>query len=283
MDYLNSPLSREEYREYQYLQYKFIFDKTKLNDKEQKRYDKLYEKYVKECERKERLRKWREEEEYKEEIFKLIKPKCKFVSKFVKGGISRQTGEYAAFYDIEIYEFPLLEIYDKNINNQINKYHKLRGYSQNLSMYACYKQELAENRYAQYYFLPAIEAAYKDYLDENFYGKEGFENGISCKKYQIDWFDEVFVADKKIHTRFQRWYDHLYKQIENRWKDLINTELQEPESWEKAWIDSIEYESKHQFYNFCCDLRKNPNDYEGIKNPKEYLQEASKIIGRKFI
>ena len=31
------------------------------------------------------------------------------------------------------------------------------------------------------------------------------------------------------------------------------------------------------------DLRKNPTDYAGIKNPKEYLQEASKIIGRKFI
>ena len=282
MDFLNSPLSREEYIEYQYLQSKYIFDKN-LDEKEQKRYDELQEKYIKYREYKYRLRLWQEEKEHQQNIIDQIKPYCKFKATFVKGGISNQTGEYDAFYDIEIESYPLMKILDSKTRNEIDKYNKLRGRSKNLSDYACYKQELAEYHYFIDFFEPALNQAYEDYLKENFYGKHGEHNYVPCKKYQIDWFDEVFITDKeKIPTTFQKWIKDIKEKEDKRWGDY-RYKLPEPESWERAWIDSIEYGTKQEFYNFCCDLRKNPEDYPDISNYIEYLNEASKIIGKKFI
>ena len=276
-------MNSKEVREYQYLHYKFIFDKN-LDEKEKERYNELQEKYIAECERKFRFRKYLEEEEYRKEIFQKIKPECKFKSKFVKGGISGQTDEYDAFYDIEIYSYPLMKIYDNKINNQICKYHKIRGISKYLSTYACYKQSLWEYHYLIFFFLPAINEAYEDYVRENFYGKKGYENGMSCKKFQIDWFDEVFVTDEeKILTSFQIWYKDLYDKKHKQWTEIHEWKHEEPESWERAWIDSVEYDTKQEWYYFCEDLKRNPEDYPDISNPIEYLKEANKITGKKFI
>ena len=277
----NQQISREELIEYEFLKYKFIYERD-LNENEKKRYDELSEKYLKEWERKARWNKIIAEENHKKEIFDKIKPECKFKSKFIKGGISRQTGEYDAFYDIEIYSYPLMKIYDNKINNQINKYHKIKGRSKYLSTYAYYKQNLLEYNYLIFFFLPAINEAYEDYVKENFYGKEGFENGISCKKFQIDWFDEVFIAKEKMPTSFQTWYKDLYDKNQKQWSEIYEWEYGEPQNWERAWIDSIEYGTKQEFYIFCCNLRKNPEDYPSISNPIEYLKEAEKIIGRKL-
>lgn len=278
----NNSLSREEFREYQYLQSKYIFGKN-LNENEQKRYDELHEKYIKDHEYKLHLIKCIKEKEHQQKIIDKIKPQCKFKSTFVKGCISKQNGEYCAFYDVEIVSYPPVHIYDSKINYEIDKYNKLRGRSKNLSIYAINRQSLAEYHYIINFFLPALKEAYEDYLNEHFHGKEGEYNGIRCKKFQIDWFDEIFITDKdKIETAFQRWMKDIEIKYNEYWRNLPDKKLPEPESWERAWIDSVEYKTQKQFYYFCRDLMKCPEKY-GIKNHKEYLQEAGKIIGRKFI
>lgn len=282
MDFLNSPLSREEYREYQYLQIKFV-SVDKLDEKEQKRYDELHDKYIKYQEHKYRLKLYQEEKAHQQKIIDQIKPYCKFKSTFVKGGISKQTGEYDTFYDIEIESYPLMEILDLKIKKEINKYHKLLGRSFNLSNYVYYKKELAEYHYFIEYFIPAIQEAYDDYLRENFYGKSGEHNYIPCKKFQIDWFDEVFVTDEeKILTTFQKWIKDIKEKEQNKWNNF-EWKLSELESWEKAWIDYVECKSIERFYNMCKDIRRNPEEFPGIKNYIEYLKEAEKILHRKFI
>lgn len=280
----NNSLSREEFREYQYLQSKHIFDKN-LDENEQNRYDELQEKYVKECEYKFHFSEYIKEKEHRQQIINKIKPQCKFKSTFVKGCISKQTGEYYSFYDVEIVSYPPVHIYDSKINYEIDKYNKLRGRSKNLSIYAINRQSLAEYHYIMNFFLPALQEAYEDYLNEHFCGKEGEYDGIHCKKFQIDWFNKIFITDgNKIETAFQKWIKDIEAKYNERYRNLFSKKLPELESWERAWIDSVEYKTQKQFYYFCRDLMKCPEKHlEGIKNPKEYLQEAGKIIGRKLI
>ena len=118
---------------------------------------------------------------------------------------------------------------------------------------------------------------------DDFYGNNGEYYYIPCKKFQIDWFDEVFVTDEeKIPTTFQKWIKDIKEKEQNKWSNF-EWKLPEPESWEKAWIDYVECESIERFYNMCKDIRRNPEEFPGIKNYIEYLKEAEKILHRQFI
>ena len=94
-------------------------------------------------------------------------------------------------------------------NQLYNKYNDLRGRSINLSIYVSIKQSMLINDSVICYIIPALKYAYENYVRDNFYGKEiEFEDYpgifIKAKAYQIDWFDEVYVAKEKIKTSFQK-------------------------------------------------------------------------------
>lgn len=235
-------MSFKEHQEYDYLKYKHIFEEKSLTEDEQKRFDELSKLFIKECEKRAYWNQIAKDEKHKKEIFNKIKPLCKFLKKFVKKCQSRQTGEKTVFYDIELEKFPSIIIYDSKIKQEIDKYNKIRGHSQLLSMYAVYKQDILEHTYINTYFIPAIEEAYEDYLHDNLYGKDDIFEGESVKNFQIDWFDEVYIANKKIHTAFQT----SIKEIKDRWQKYPEWNYKEPESWERAWIDSVEYETRQR-------------------------------------
>ena len=143
-----------------------------------------------------------------EQIYKQITKDVKFISKFVKKAQSRQTGEKTVFYDIDIEKMPL-ECTWGEFNQLYNKYNDLRGRSINLSIYVSIKQSMLINDSVICYIIPALKYAYENYVRDNFYGKEiEFEDYpgifIKAKAYQIDWFDEVYVAKEKIKTSFQK-------------------------------------------------------------------------------
>lgn len=181
---------------------------------------------------------------HRQVIYDKIKPLCKFKSHIVRRAQSRQTGEKCVFWDIEIESMPLIQIFDIKTKNELDKWNKIRGRSTNLSMYAIYKSEMAMNIYIMGYFLPGIQAAYDNYVHENFYGKDGEYNGEPCKNFQLDWFDEVFVSKEKYLTGFQKWFEDIKYHYQKCRKDLCDYKFPEPESWEKAWIDSIESETR---------------------------------------
>lgn len=280
-------MSFKEYQEYDYLKYKHIFEEKSLTEDEQKRFDELSELFIKECEKRAYWDKINKEEKHKKEIFNKIKPLCKFSKKIVKKCQSRQTGEKCIFWDIEIESMPLVQVFDMKTKNELDKWNKIRGRSQALSMYACYKNEMAMNIYIMGYFLPGIQAAYDDYVQENFYGKYGEYFGEPCKNFQLDWFDEVFVSKEKYLTGFQKWFEDIKYYYQKCWKDLCEYKFPEPESWERAWIDSVEYETRQRWYYFCTDLVRdlmnNEDNYSGIKNKVEYLKEAEKILHKKLL
>lgn len=226
------------------------------------------------------------EERYKREaIYKEITKDVKFVSKFVKKCQSRQTGEKTVFYDIDIEKMPTQRIWGE-FNTQYNKYHKLLGRSLNLSMYISIKQGEILNNSVRCYVIPALKRAYDKYVEENFYGKEiEFEEYpgyfVKCKAFQIDWFDEVYVAKEKIKTSFQK----KIEEIEHKYRVRTDWEYPkqyEPESWEKAWIDYVERYDIHDYLFNCQEMIKHPEIYSGIKNIDEYIREAEKITHKKF-
>ena len=153
-------------------------------------------------------------------------------------------------------------------------------------MYASYKQSLEHQSYVLFYLIPGIEWAYEQYLKENFYGKEiEYEEFpgcyLKCKAYQIDWFDEVYLCNHKTPTTFQKWIKEYKDQQNKIWKDHCNYNPPEPESWERAWIDSMNY-TRDEFRFFCENLLKDPKLYTGIKDYKEYIREANKILGHNY-
>ena len=257
-----------------------------LKESKEKYYDSFIEKLRREAMWHRLAIEEKKERERKEEVYKKIQAECEFTKKLVKKSQSRQTGERAVFYDIELTKFPSTKIYDSKTYNEYNKWNKLRGRSFNISMYASYKQSLEHQSYILFYLIPGIEWAYEQYLQENFYGKEiEYEDYpgcyLKCKAYQIDWFDEVYLYDKKIPTTFQKWIEEYKDQQNKIWKDRCNYNPPEPESWEKAWIDSVIY-TRTELHRFCEDLLKDPELYSGIKDYKEYIREANKIFGHKY-
>lgn len=271
-------MTTSEKNQYQYLQYKFITDKE-LSEDEQKLFNELQEKFIKNQEYQIRLSKAIEEQRHKQEVFEKIKPLCEFKSTFVKKCQSRQTGEKDVFYDIELVKWPSVQVYDTETYKLLNKYNKIRGRSQWLSNYACYREDIIMNNYICYYFLPAINAAYEDYVRDNFYGKDGEYQGEKVKNFQIDWFDEVFIADEKIPTTFQK----QYKEQRKHYDKLIEWKGGESESWERAWVDYVERYDIHRYVYDCKDMIMHPESYSHIKNIPEYIKEAEKILGRKLL
>ena len=270
-------MTYSENNEYQYLQYKFITD-AEFSEDDRKRLDELQEKFIKNREHQAHWAKICEEQRHKQKVFEKIKPLCEFKSTFVKKCQSRQTGEKDVFYDIELVKWPSVQIYDTETYNLLNKYNIIRGRSQWLSNYACFKDEIVMNNYICYYFLPAINDAYEDYVKDNFYGKDGEYYGEQVKNFQIDWFDEVFVADKKISTTFQKWYKEQYAHYDKS----IDWKGGEPESWERAWFDYVERYDIHDYIFNCQEMINHPENYSQIKNIDEYLKEAEKILHRKL-
>jgi len=226
-----------------------------------------------------------EEKSKREAIYEEITKDVKFVSKFIKKCKSRQTGEKTVFYDIDIEKIPTQRIWGE-FNTQYNKYHKLLGRSLNLSMYISIKQGEILNNSVRCYVIPALKRAYDKYVEENFYGKEiEFEEYpgyfVKCKAFQIDWFDEVYVAKEKIKTSFQK----KIEEIEHKYRVRTDWEYPkqyEPESWEKAWIDYVERYDIHSYLYNCKDMIMHPDKYSGIKDIDEYIREAEKILHRKI-
>ena len=230
-------------------------------------------------------RKYAEDKRKREVIYKAITKDIKFISKFVKKCQNRQTGEKTVFYDIDIVKMPQEDTWGE-FSQLYSKYHLLRGRSLNLSMYAYIKQSMLLNDSVNCYIIPAIKWAYKNYLSENFYGKEiEFEEYpgyfVKCKAYQIDWFDEVYVAKEKIKTSFQK----KIEEIEEKYRfktDWKYPKEYEPESWERAWIDYVERYDIHDYLYNCQDMLRHPENHSGIKDIPRYIKEAKKILQRKI-
>ena len=232
-------------------------------------------------------RKYAEDKRKREVIYKAITKDIKFISKFVKKCQNRQTGEKTVFYDIDIVKMPQEDTWGE-FSQLYSKYHLLRGRSLNLSMYAYIKQSMLLNDSVSCYIIPAVKWAYKNYLSENFYGKEiEFEEYpgyfVKCKAYQIDWFDEIYIyiSKEKIKTSFQK----KIEEIEEKYKRETYWEYfkqYEPESWERAWIDYVEsHDVRYYLYN-CKDMLRHPENHSEIKDIPRYIKEAEKILQRKI-
>ena len=277
-------MTKGENTEYFYLQYKFAI-KDNISEKDKLRLDELQKKYIEENRKRAYWNKYAEDKRKAEEIYKQITKDIKFVSKFVKKAQSRQTGEKTVFYDIDIEKFPEIRTWGEFIK-LADKYNYLRGRSLNLSMYASIKQSMFLDDSVRFYIIPALKYAYENYVKDNFYGKEvEFEEYpgyfTKVKAFQIDWFDEVYVSNEKFKTSFQKKIEEIeekYK-IKNDWK---YPNEYEPESWEIAWIDYVERYDIHDYLFNCQEMINHPENYSGIKNIDEYIEEAEKITHRKF-
>lgn len=239
-------------------------------------------KFVQEAIINQEARQYAEDKQKREAIYQKITKDVKFVSTFAKKCQSRQTDENIVFYDIDIEKMPQASTWEE-FRQLYNKYEQLRGRSLNLSMYVSIRQSMLLNDSVLKYVIPAVKWAYENYVKENFYGKEIEFGGEMCKAYQIDWFDEVYVADKKIKTSFQK----KIEEIEEKWRieanELYeNLKQYEPESWERAWIDYVNrYDIYDYLYN-CEDMLRHPENHSGIKDIPQYIKEAEKILHRKI-
>ena len=82
-----------------------------------------------------------------------------------------------------------------------------------------------------------------------------------AKAFQIDWFDEVYIADKKIETIFQKKIKEIEEQYQSKIDNFKYPKEYEPESWEKAWIDYVERYDIHRYINDCQDMINHPEIY----------------------
>ena len=213
-------------------------------------------------------------------IYDEIIKNINFISKPVKTCISRQTGEQTIFYDIDIEKMPNIELYWEFIGIY-DKYNLLRGRSLNLSTYASFRQQIILYDSAIVYIIPALKEAYEKYVSENFYGKDIDLKGVKGKAFQLDWFNEVYVTDKKFKTSFQT----KIEEIENSYRLKANIELPKDyalESWEMAWVDYVERYNINDYVFKCKDILKNHTKYPAIKDYIEYIKEAEKILHRKL-
>lgn len=256
-----------------------------MNDFDKEIFGVYLDKLAKESKRNQEARRYAEDKRKREAIYKEITKDIKFVSKFVKKCQSRETGEKTVFYDIDIEKMPLTGIWGE-FNTQYNKYHRLIGRSLNLSMYVSIKHEEILNNSVRCYVIPAVKWAYDKYIRENFYGKEiEFEEHpgyfVKCKAYQIDWFDEVYIFNKKFKTSFQKKIEEIEEKyrLKTDWK---YPKQYEPESWERAWIDYVERYDIHNYLYNCKDMLIHPENYSGIKDIPQYIKEAEKILHKRI-
>ena len=256
-----------------------------MNDFDNELFNACLVKLAKEAKRNQEARNYVENKRQREAIYKTITKDIKFISKFAKKCQNRQTGEKTVFYDIDIIKMPQEDTWGE-FSQLYSKYHLLRGHSLNLSMYAYIKQSILLTYSALYYIIPAVKWAYENYVRENFYGKEiEFEEYpgyfIKCKAYQIDWFDEIYIAKEKIKTSFQKKIEDIeekYK-IKTAWK---YPKEYEPESWERAWIDYVEIYDIHKYLYNCKDMLMHPENHSEIKDIPQYVKEAEKILHKKI-
>ena len=251
-----------------------------MNDFDKEIFDVYLDKLAKEAKRNQEARLYAESKRKREAIYKEITKDVKFISNFVKKCQSRQTCEKTVFYDIDIEKMPQAGIWGE-FNQLYNKYDQLRGRSLNLSMYASIKQNMFLNDSVRCYIIPAVKWAYENYVKENFYGKEIEFEGEKCMAFQIDWFDEVYIAKDKIKTSFQK----KIEEIEEKYRfktDWKYPKEYEPESWERAWIDYVERYDIHDYLYNCQDMLRHPENHSGIKDIPQYIKEAEKILHRKI-
>ena len=251
-----------------------------MDDFDKEIFDVYLDKLAQEARKNQEIHQYIENKRKREAIYKEITKDIKFVSKFVKKCQSRQTGEKTVFYDIDIEKMPQAGVYGE-FNNQIDKYNKIIGRSTNLSMYVAIKQEMLLNNSIRIYIIPAVKWAYENYLHEHFYGKEIEFEGEKCMAFQIDWFDEVYIADEKIPTSFQK----KIEEIEEKYRNILYCNYYEkyhPESWEIAWIDYVERYDIHDYLYNCQDMIKHPENHSRIKDIDEYIKEAEKILHKKI-
>ena len=278
-------MTDSENKELFFLEYKYGI-KNDISEKDKLRLDELEKKHREDHIHELSLNKYIEDKRKAEEIYKQITKDVKFVSKFVKKAQSRQTGEKIVFYDIDIEKLPQIRTWGEFIR-LADKYNYLRGRSFNLSLYAAIKSRMFLDDSVRVYIIPALKYAYENYVRDNFYGKEiDFEEYpgyfIKAKAFQIDWFDEVYIADKKIETTFQKKIKELEEQYHSTSYNFEYLKEHEPESWERALIDYVE---RYDIYNYifnCQEMINHPENYSGIKDIDEYMREAEKILHRKF-
>lgn len=59
--------------------------------------------------------------------------------------------------------------------------------------------------------------------------------------------------------------------------------MPEPTDREKAWIDMyIDFNTAEEFIKHCHDIMESPDTYAGLKNYKDYIDEAQKILRRRL-
>ena len=225
-------------------------------------------------------RKRAEERMEKEELMSYVNKDVKFITKFVRKAQSRQDDSKHVFYDVMIDEktLPKIVVYDPKRQRDIEKWNKVRGRSHNLSFYAAWQQSLQESIYVNEIYIPAIIKAYDNFVYDNLRGKEIEYNGEKCKAWTIDWFDEVFIADKKTETSFDNW---IYNFIEKHKTNWNYPKEYEPNDREKAWIDYTNL-GVTEFYKECLRIKDLDNSTEYFDNKNDYLDEGKKILGRRI-
>ena len=249
----------------------------------------LRDKAIKEAERREN----RLLEEREQGIRDKIKEHLKFTKKYVRKGRSRQDGSCHAFFDIILDKNSVNKamntMYDIESFNKIERCNKARNHSYAISAYACYVQDLERHAYICKYVLSAINEAYRkfvnDILDSDYELQAADDNWdvhtYKCKSWPISWFNEVFISDDKFKTSAETFIEELEEKY-NKWPELPK-DMPEPTDREKAWIDRyIDFNTIQEFIMHCQDIMESHDTYAGLKNYKDYIDEAQKIIGRRL-
>lgn len=250
----------------------------------------LRDKVIKEAERREsRLR-----EQHEQEIRDKIKEHLKFTKKYVRKGRSKQNGSCHAFFDIildkDSVNKAMNTMYDVESFNKIERCNKARGRSYAISAYASYIQNLERHSYICKYVLSAINETYRKFVNElldSEYELEAADDNwdvhtYKCKSWPISWFNEVFISDEKFKTSAETFIEELEEKY-NKWPELPKG-MPEPTDREKAWIDRyIDFNTTEEFIMHCHDIIESPETYVGLKNYKDYIDEAQKILGKRIL
>lgn len=249
----------------------------------------LRDKAISEAERREsRLR-----EQHEQEIRDKIKEHLKFTKKYIRKARSRQDGSCHAFFDIildkDSVNKALNTTYDYEIFNKIERCNKARGRSYAISAYASYVQYLEYHSYICKYVLTAINEAYRkfvnDLLDSEYELDAADDNWdihtYKCKSWPISWFNEVFISDEKFKTSAETFIEELEEKYK-KWPEFPK-DMPEPIDREKAWIDRyIDFNTTEEFIMHCHDIMESPDTYAGLKNYKDYIDEAQKLLHKRL-
>lgn len=231
--------------------------------------------------------------QHKQQIRDKIKKHLQFSKKYVRNGRSKQDGSCHVFFDIILDKDSVTRamntMYDDKSLNKIERCNKARGRSYVISTYASYTQSLEQYWYIKLYVLQAIEEAYKEFIDgllNSEYELEALNNDLvfekhTCKCWPISWFNEVFISDEKFKTSAETLIEELEEKY--AYAPELPKNMPEPTDREKTWIDRyIDFDTIEEFIIHCHDIMDSPDTYAGLKNYKDYIDEAQKIIGRRL-